>query len=170
MSAEPGGLPDREASTASAVAREEADRDDAGRHGDDGDDGGWSLQSRLFGAVAAFVAFIGVVYWFMSYESAGTTLLALTAGLALLTAAYVGWPRRSDHLTDDADDTDEPEPGHDPHDGVWFPEASIWPVAVAAAMVMVANGLLLGRWLLIPAGVFLVWSLAGMVRQGRHRI
>jgi hypothetical protein len=37
-------------------------------------------------------------------------------------------------------------------------------------MALIVNGLLLGRWLVIPASVFLAWSIAGLIRQGRHRI
>ena len=37
-------------------------------------------------------------------------------------------------------------------------------------VALVGNGLLLGRWMLIPAGVFLAWALSGMIRQGRRRI
>ncbi len=160
----PGGVHD-EGATEPVVRAEERQRDDAGRS-PEAAHAGWGTQARLFGGVAAFVALIGLVYWFVSYETAGTTLLALTAGLALMTALYVGWPRRGGQAHADAP---APEPGHDPHDGVWFPAASIWPFAIGAGMVLVGNGLLLGRWLLIPAGVFLAWALAGMIRQGRHR-
>jgi len=156
-----------EAVTAPSVAEEEAERDDAGRAAGHA---GWGVQARMFGGIASFIAFIGAIYWFVSYENAGTTLLALTAVMAAMTAAYVGWPRRDHHPHVDDDGGQQAEPGHDPHDGVWFPEASIWPVAIGAGMVLVGNGLLLGRWLLIPAAVFLTWALAGMIRQGRHRI
>ena len=125
---------------------------------------GWRVQATIFAGIAVFMAVIGSIYWFMSYEAAGTTFLALASGMSLMTAVFLGWPRRGD-----PDEVERPEPGHDPHDGVWFPEASIWPFAVAAGMVLVGNGLLLGRWMLIPAAVFLLWSLVGMVRQGRRR-
>lgn len=151
------------------VAEEESQRDDAGRS-DAAAHAGWSLQAKLFGGVGVFIVVIGVLYWFVSYEHAGSTLLALAAVLALMTAAYVAWPRKG-HDTDGGEDGGhELEPGHDPHDGVWFPQASIWPFAIGAGMALIANGLLLGRWLVIPASVFLAWSIAGLIRQGRHRI
>ena len=146
------------------VAEEEAERDDAGRFDETGQ-AGRGLQGRLFGGVGVFIVVIGLLYWFVSYEHAGSTLLALAAVLALMTAAYVAWPRKAHEV-----DGPEPEPGHDPHDGVWFPQASIWPFAIGAAMALIVNGLLLGRWLVIPASVFLAWSIAGLIRQGRHRI
>jgi hypothetical protein len=161
----------REAVTAPTVAREEAERDDAGRSLDvDGDHSGWSTQAVMFCSIGAFMALIGVVYWFMSYEWTGSVLLWLTSAMAIGSGVYLGWPRGRGAGAGAAPVGPPPEPGHDPHDGVWFPEASVWPFAIGAGMVLVANGLLLGRWLFIPAVVFLAWSLAGMVRQGRRRL
>lgn len=150
-----------EAATGPSVRDEERQRDDAGR----GDHAGWGTQARMFGGIGVFVAVIGAVYWSMSHEPAGTTFLGLTSAMSFLAAGYIGWPRGRRP----AGEHEPAEPGHDPHDGVWFPEASIWPLAIGVGVVLVANGLLLGRWLLIPAGVFLLWALAGMIRQGRHR-
>lgn len=165
-------MSDREDVTAPAVAEEEAERDDAGRGADEPGHAGWRLQARIFGGIAVFMALIATVYWFVSYEPAGTTFLALAAGMALMTAVYVGWPRKGHDPGPGGhgEAHEEHEPGHDPHDGVWFPEASIWPFAIGAGMVAVGNGLLLGRWFLVPSAVFLVWALAGMIRQGRHRV
>lgn len=159
----------REAVMAPVVAPDDARGDDAARAPvGEGDHSGWGTQARMFCAIGAFMALIGAVYWFMSYEWAGTVLLGLTASMALGTGLYLGWPRRGRGGLDPQGGPPL-EPGHDPHDGVWFPEASIWPLAIGAGMVLVGNGLLLGRWLLIPAGVFLAWSIAGMIRQGRRR-
>jgi hypothetical protein len=158
----------REAVTAPIVAEEEAERDDAGRSPEAGH-AGWGTQAVMFCGIGGFMALIGVVYWFVSYEWAGTVLLLLTASMAIGSGLYLGYPRGGGAEIEPAGGQ-RFEPGHDPHDGVWFPEASIWPFAIGAGMVLVANGLLLGRWLLIPSSVFLAWSLAGMVRQGRRRL
>ena len=157
-----------EGRTAGAVAVEEAHRDDAGRgSGDDQDPDSWGLQAKIFGAIAVFMVVIAVVYWFMSYEAAGTTFLAVSALMTGVPALYLGWPRnRGDRATPQV----HHEPGHDPHDGVWFPDASIWPLAIGVSMALVGNGFLLGRWLLAPALVLLAWSIGGMIRQGRHRL
>lgn len=162
-----------------AVAEEEGKRDDAGRRDTSI---GWEVQARIFAVLALFVLAMSLGYGLLSQEWAGTTLLALTSVMAFLTAAYIGWmPRGQRRLVATARDGSEPggegaavgdlpEPGHDPHDGVWFPTASIWPFAVAIGMTLVGNGLLLGRWMLLPASVFLGWALVGMIRQGRRRI
>jgi hypothetical protein len=158
----------REAVTAPRVADEESERDDAGRSAAAGH-AGWGTQAAMFCGIGGFMALIGIIYWFMSYEWTGTVLLGLTASMAIGSGLYLGWPRRGQGGLE-PDGGQRLEPGHDPHDGVWFPEASVWPFAIGAGMVLVGNGLLLGRWLLIPGAVFLTWSLAGMVRQGRRRI
>ena len=166
--------PTGEAGTEEVVAAEEGERDDAGRR----DTGlGWEVQARIFSVMSLFLLVVSIGYGLLSGEWAGTTLLTLTSAMAFLTAAYLGWvPRDQRHLAtrapvgQDPEAEDLPEPGHDPHDGVWFPSASVWPFAIAVGMALVGNGLLLGRWMLIPAGVFLAWALSGMIRQGRRRI
>lgn len=134
---------------------------------EDTSDSGRRIVARIFGGISVFMVLIATVYWFVSYEAAGTTFLLVAAGMTGLPAAYMGWPRNRGGPPSSAQD---PEPGHDPHDGVWFPEASIWPLAIGGSMVLFANGLLLGRWLSVPAVVLLAWSILGMIRQGRHRM
>ena len=47
------------------------------------------VQWQMFLGVAAFIAVIDVVYWFVSYERAGTTMLTLAAGLAALCGGWL---------------------------------------------------------------------------------
>ena len=83
-----------EAETEGAVAQEEAERDDAGRGSAGSDDAeAWRLQAKIFGGVAVFMVLIATVYWFMSYEAAGTTFLAVAACMTGVPALYLGWPR-----------------------------------------------------------------------------
>lgn len=162
-------IAEEEGKTLGAVAAEEASRDDAGRGSVEGDDpDAWRLQSKIFGGIAVFMVVIATVYWFMSYEAAGTTFLLVAAGMTGLPAIYLGWPRSRGKGP--ARPHVHQQPGLDPHDGVWFPDASIWPLAIGVSMALVGNGFLLGRWLLAPALVLLVWSIGGMIRQGRHRL
>lgn len=161
---------EKEGRTVVAVAEEEANRDDAGRGSDvsDGPDS-WRLQGKIFGGVSVFMVVIATVYWFMSYEAAGTTFLVVSAAMTGLPALYLAWPRNRGGTVPARPEGHE-EPGHDPHDGVWFPDASIWPLAIGVSMALIGNGFLLGRWLFAPALVLLAWSIGGMIRQGRHRL
>ncbi|MBI2710159.1 MAG: cytochrome c oxidase subunit 4 [Actinobacteria bacterium] len=136
-----------------------ADHVDSGRADESA---GFVVQARLFGGLGLFLAGISVFYGVLSQEYAGTTFLALTSALALMIAAYQGSHRRR------AASSHEPEPGHASEDE-WSPAASIWPFAIAAAVTLVANGFLLGRWLLLPSLVFLAYALAGFAGQSRWR-
>ena len=47
------------------------------------------VQWRVFAGIAAFVGFIAVVYWFASYEQAGTVMLALASALSGFVATFL---------------------------------------------------------------------------------
>jgi hypothetical protein len=137
---------------------DDPDRDDMGR---EDESPGFDIQARLFAGVGAFMLVISGVYWFLSYERAGTVMLVMAGGLALMISAYLGWkkPPRGTSVDEAEHEDDEP----------WFPHASGWPFALGAGLVLVANGLLLGLWLLLPAGAFLLYALAGFIQQSRVR-
>jgi hypothetical protein len=145
------------------VDKPEGARDDAGRTDDSP---GFDVQARMFTGIGAFAFFISIVYGFISKEAAGTTMLVLTGGLAMLTGAYLGLhkpPPEADveDSTDDfADEVEEP----------WFPHASIWPFTIGAGAMLVANGILLGLWMLLPAGFVLAGAIIGFSRQSRQRV
>jgi hypothetical protein len=118
------------------------------------------VQWQLFLGVAAFIALLAAVYWFVSYEDAGTTMLALSCGLALL---FGGWlflqDRRSAH---------GPATSHDlpPH---YLPESSVWPLGVGVGVALALNGLILGWAYAVPGAVIVALAVAGLVAQSRRR-
>ena len=123
-------------------------------------------QGRMFAGLTTFAVIAAVIYGFLSHEPAGTTLLLLTGGLTGLCGIYITWNRRpapSGHVAigDNGAQADADEP--------WFPHASPWPFAIAVSAVLAANAVLVGVWLLLPAGVLLAASIAGFAAQSRHR-
>jgi hypothetical protein len=62
---------------------------------------------------------------------------------------------------------DEAQPPGD--EEPWFPAASGWPFALGIGLFLMANGLLLGLWLLFPAAAFLAYAIAGFIQQSRVR-
>jgi hypothetical protein len=134
-------------------------RDDGGR---DDDSPGFDIQARMFALIGAFLVVVSLVYWFVSYEQAGTVMLSLASALAFTIGAYLGWKKPpAGTSVDEQERAGAEEP--------WFPHASGWPFALAAALVLVANGLLLGLWLLLPASAFLAYAIAGFIQQSRVR-
>ncbi len=147
----------------SVTSPDDRDRDDLGR---EDDSPGFDIQARIFAGLGVFLTGLSILYGFLTYEWAGTTMLALTSGLMFTIGAYVGWKKPAPGTS-----VDDAEPGHggaaaEP----WFPAASVWPFAVGLALVLVGNGLLLGTWLLLPAAALLAFALGGFVIQARRRV
>jgi hypothetical protein len=119
---------------------------------------------------ALFVGGLAVIYWFTSYEDAGTTMLALAAvaysmlcgylylqarklgGAGTGTGASTGAGRPEDR--EDASVYEEAEIGY-------FPAASVWPPALAMGAVFSALGLVFGFWFLVIAAIFFIGAIIG---------
>ena len=116
------------------------------------------VQWRIFLGLAAFIAVIGAIYWFVSYEDAGTTLLALAAGLALMCGGYLFVQDRKEIPATSPED----EPQYLPHE-------SVWPFGIGLGVFMAFNGLILGPAWAVPGAVVVATSLGGFVAQSRRR-
>jgi len=115
---------------------------------------------RLFLAIGAFMAFLAVLYWFTAYEDAGTALLALSGVLALWFGVYL-WlqQRRADAATE----------AHEGRGPLYLPHASAWPFAIGLGAATLANGLVLGIWVVVPGAALLALGIGGFIHQSRHR-
>jgi Cytochrome c oxidase subunit IV len=138
---------------------DDPERDDAGR---EDDSPGFDIQARIFALIGSFLTVVAIAYGFITYEWAGTVMLSLSSALAFTIGAYLGWNKPAPGTT-----VDEAEPHGD--EDPWFPAASGWPFALGIGVVLVANGLLLGLWLLLPAAAFLAYAIAGFIQQSRVR-
>ena len=127
------------------------------------------IEARLFEIVSAFFALITVVYGVVTHlfatggvEWAGTTALALTAGMALIVATFFRFvARRLDTRPEDYE-------GAEISDGAgelgFFSPHSWWPILIALSGSVAAVGIGLWLpWLLIAGVVFLLASTAGLV-------
>lgn len=142
------------------AANDDLGRDDAGR---EDESPGFDIQARIFTFLGVFLTVFSFIYGFWTKEPAGTTMLALASGLAFLTGSYLGWRKPPGGAT-----VEDVEHGGG-HDDAWFPDSSIWPFALGVGLALVANGLLLGTWLLLPASLLLTYAVAGFVTQTRRR-
>lgn len=120
-----------------------------------------STETRVFLGIGVFVVAMAGLYWFTSYEDAGTTMLVLAAGLSLLTGTYLWRQGRGRGVPPDEAGEGEPEP--------WFPPSSVWPFGIGVASFFVVNGLIVGSWFLVPGGLLLVATVVGYAVQSRNR-
>lgn len=114
---------------------------------------------KLFAGAGAFLVVTASAYWFVTYEDAGTTLLALGV-LAVLMVA--GWllvqSRKAGARPEDRADA---TPADGAGDLGYFPSLSVWPFVIAAGGVVTANGLVFGVWLGLAGGLVLLVGLVG---------
>ncbi len=100
------------------------------------------VEWRLFAGAGAFFAVTASLYWFVSYEQAGTAMLALSVPAFLMLGGFLlvqsrrHGPRPEDR--GDASRADgEEEIGY-------FPSSSIWPLVLGLGAVALANSLVFG--------------------------
>lgn len=126
-------------------------------------------EARVFLAVTAFFVLIGVIYWFTSYEDAGSVMLAASAGMGVLAGGAIlllsrGAPARAE---DDPDAT--LAEGAGTVDA--FPTQSIWPFAVGLSAAVAASGFAFGAWLvLIGTGALAVSLICWILEARRERL
>jgi cytochrome c oxidase subunit IV len=127
---------------------------------------------RVFGAIGVGIAVLGLVYWSTAYERAGTVMLVLAATVALWIAVFL-WLRLRESTRQQGDGGAEVAPGGDgsggEHDEHYLPHASAWPFAIGLGGATVANGLVLGLWVIVPGVALLALGVAGFARQTRRR-
>jgi hypothetical protein len=131
---------------------------------------------RFFLRTGLYALVISIVYWFLSYEVAGTLLLVfLVVGSAIFVVSMIVTVKGARYFSVDAPlgwigrvvvglvGFDRPHrPGPQPLELEEdpLPEASIWPICAAGAAVLVAMGLIFGAWFWIP-GVALGCTVVG---------
>ena len=123
-----------------------------------------TTQSVLLGS-AVFALAVGAIYWFVSYESAGTLmLLAMAAGLAMA-AAYLAAVRRQPPVPADRSGISPADAAGEPV-GV-FASHSAWPVVLALGCAVGLTGLIYGWWLALLGAGGVTLALVGLVRDDR---
>ena len=122
-------------------------------------------EGLVFAGTAAFFAVITTLYWFTSYEEAGSTMLLLTVGLGLMPGVWLlWWSRRMAPRPEDREDADIAEGAGTV--GA-FPGPTAWPATLALGAVLAANGIAFGIWPAVPGFVLLVVAASGAILSGR---
>jgi hypothetical protein len=117
-------------------------------------------ETRVVVFSSAFVAVIAGIYWFTSYEQAGTVLLGVGATAYAMLSGYMylqvrrlaGAPRPEDRP--DASVNAPAEIGY-------FPAASVWPAALALGAVFITLGLVFGFWFMVIGGIVTIGAVIG---------
>ncbi len=119
------------------------------------------VEGAFFAAGTAFYGIVAALYWWLSKDATGTTVLALTGAMAFLIGFYAlftsrrVYPRPEDDVDGEIDQAD-PEYG-------FFSPHSWWPLAVAFSSATVGAGLVFAAWLMVLGVMMLLASLVGWV-------
>jgi Cytochrome c oxidase subunit IV len=135
---------------------------------------------RVFLTIGTLVLVLGAIYWATAYEESGTVMLLLAGALSLWIGAYL-WLRIREETGPERDAASEigeqaaavgaGPPGHGvAEEGEYYlPHASAWPFAIGLGAATLANGLVLGLWVIVPGAALMALGIGGFVRQSRRR-
>ena len=117
-------------------------------------------------ALFAFGAISGTIYWFVTYEPAGTILLWSFSLMPLIVAAYLVLHRGLRVRTQADDPQARPDRAAGQELGT-FPAASTWPVVLVLGSITVGASLVYGL-LLLPVGLgAMALAVLGLMRESR---
>ena len=111
-------------------------------------------ETRFFLLIAGWAGALGVIYWFVSYEVAGTVLLA---GLALATGALSVWLIRSQRVRPQGDSGSAADRPFLDEEGR-LPAPTLAPFAVGLGVALAALGPVFGLAPVAVGAVALLWG------------
>jgi hypothetical protein len=113
-----------------------------------------------------FFGLVGIVYWFWSYEQAGTAMLVGTATLGFLPGSYYFyWHRRMGQRVEDREDASIEEGAGEISS---FPGSSIWPFVMGMGAALTVVSLVFGVWLIFPGISLILTALVGVTAESRR--
>jgi hypothetical protein len=116
--------------------------------------------------LGVFFGIVGLVYWFWSYEDAGTMMLVGTSALGFLPGAYYFfWHRRMGKRVEDREDASIAEGAGEINS---FPGSSIWPFVMGMGAFLTLLSLVFGIWLIFPGVSLIVSALIGVTAESRR--
>lgn len=126
---------------------------------------GLQVSAWVFLFLGCFVGTLSFVY-LLTDDDAGQMMLGVTSLFGLFVGVFFWLRWRS-----------ATHPGHEApatHPGAavadqYLPHASVWPFLIGVATFLIANGLILGTWFLVPGGLLMLAALIGFGRQSRRR-
>ena len=121
------------------------------------------VEWRLFAGAAVFFTVTTAIYWFVSYEDAGTTMLGASVPSFLMIGLCLWFQHRSRDPR--PEDRGEASPADAAEDLGYFPSSSAWPFVLSAGAVVLANGLVFGPPLAVIGVLLMIAGVFGYVRE-----
>jgi hypothetical protein len=119
------------------------------------------VEGWLFLGCGIFFGGSDIAYWYLSHDPTGTTALALSVGLAMLTGFYMLFTGRRLPLRPEDDEVGEIEQGTG--EIGFFSPHSWWPLFLGLSAAVTALGVAIGWWLVLIGLLFVVFCSIGFV-------
>jgi len=116
------------------------------------------VEGGLFVGGTVLYTVLAIIYSLVSGDVVGTTVLAMTAGLALIIGFYILFTGRRVGVRPEDRDGDIEEA--DPNFGFYSPH-SWWPLMVAFGAAMTFSGLIFAVWIVVLGVGILLMSVVG---------
>ena len=124
------------------------------------------IESLFLLFLGLFFGLVGIVYWFWSYEQAGTAMLVGTSLLGFLPGSYYFfWHRRMGKRVEDREDASIEEGAGEINS---FPGSSIWPFVMGMGAALTVVSLVFGTWLIFPGISLILTALVGVTAESRR--
>jgi hypothetical protein len=125
------------------------------------------VEWKLFAGAGAFYAVTTALYWFVSYEHAGSTMLALSVPAFAMVGAWLLLQARRHGLRpedrpDGAIEEGEEEIGY-------FPSSSVWPLLLGLGAVALANSLVFGLGLAAVGAGLTITAVVGYAAEANSK-
>ena len=125
------------------------------------------VEWRLFAGAAGFFAVTATTYWFVSYEDAGTAMLAASVPAFALVGAWLWFQHRNRGPR--PEDRAEVDPAESAGDIGYFPSSSAWPFVLAAGVVVLANGMVFGPPIAVVGLLLMLAGIFGYARESNQK-
>jgi hypothetical protein len=127
---------------------------------------GRPAETRFFLFVGAFGLVLAVLYWFLTYEVAGTVLLAGFGLGALLLGVVLLAERGGAGIDQPAD----PGPTPFTDDSGRIPDETLAPLALGLGVALALTAVVFGPWLVVAGIVPLAWGAWTWLRGARDEM
>lgn len=131
---------------------------------------GFRVEALVLLGVAAFFLVVCGVYWFTSYEHAGSVMLLLVAFLGFIPGSYLFWwgAKWGGNMKPRPEDSDEAELEDGAGTVGSFPSSSIWPFVMGVSAALVCLALVFGAWWGVLGGAGVLSALIGYTWETRR--
>jgi hypothetical protein len=119
------------------------------------------IEYRLMLGVTLFLGGVAAIYWWTSYEDAGTVMLVFGGAAYGILGGFLLLQYLRRHRIPRPEDRDDATQADGAGAVGYFPNASIWPAGMGLGFVLIGVGLVFGAWFWIMGLILVLGAIIG---------